>query len=106
MAPAARAVFADLGLACGEGTPLFFTHEEESSNYHGIGIVEGVNHGVDPGKWQVYKNVGAQEILRRKQADVFFIWDPDGDRFNMVTTAPAELAGPVDPAAARKSSSF
>ena len=29
---------------------------------------------------------------RRRSADVFFIWDPDGDRFNMVTTAPADLA--------------
>jgi phosphomannomutase len=51
-----------------------------------------VNHGVDPGKWQVYKHVGAQELLRDRQCDVFFIWDPDGDRFNMVTVAPASQA--------------
>ncbi len=92
MAPSARRVFADLGIGVDDRGPVFFTHEEESDTYHGIGIVDGVNHGVDPSKWQVYKNVGAQEILDTGKADIFFIWDPDGDRFNMVTTAPADLA--------------
>ena len=92
MGPAARRVFAQLGIGVGEGGPVDFTHEEESSTYHGIGIVDGVNHGVDPGKWQVYKHVGAQDLLRRNEATVVFIWDPDGDRFNMITTAPAALA--------------
>ena len=89
MGPAGRDVFALLDIPVGDGGPIFFTHEEESSNYHGIGILDGVNHGVDPGKWQVYKHVGAQELLAARECDVFFIWDPDGDRFNMVTTAPA-----------------
>jgi len=92
MAPTARSVFAELGIGVDDQGPVFFTHEEESNTYHGIGIVDGVNHGVDPGKWQVYKYVGAQDLLRENKADIFFIWDPDGDRFNMVTTAPAELA--------------
>lgn len=92
MAPAARRIFAQLDIDVGEGGPVFFTHEDESRTYHGIGIVDGVNHGVDPGKWQVYKHVGAQDLLRDGKCDVFFIWDPDGDRFNMVTTAPAGLA--------------
>ncbi len=92
MAPAARRAFAALGIGMDDTGPVFFTHEEESPTYHGIGVVDGVNHGVDPGKWQVYKNVGAQEILREGRATIFFIWDPDGDRFNMVTTAPADLA--------------
>lgn len=96
MAAAARRVFAGLGIDCAadpeaEGA-VFFTHEQEHSDYHGIGQLDGVNHGVDPGKWQVYKHVGAQDLLRRRRCDVFFIWDPDGDRFNMVTTAPAALA--------------
>jgi len=34
----------------------------------------------------------AAKLLRDRQCDVFFIWDPDGDRFNMVTVAPAGLA--------------
>lgn len=99
MAATARRVFGHLGLDCAAapdaaGT-IFFTHEQEHSDYHGIGQLDGVNHGVDPGKWQVYKHVGAQDLLRRGRCSVFFIWDPDGDRFNMVTTAPAALAGPA-----------
>ncbi|PID79186.1 hypothetical protein CSB20_11340, partial [bacterium DOLZORAL124_64_63] len=92
MAPTARRIFAELGIGMDEGGAVFFTHEEESSTFHGIGILDGVNHGVDPGKWQVYKHVGAQELLRERRCDVFFIWDPDGDRFNMVTVAPAAVA--------------
>lgn len=98
MAPVARRIFGDLGISVGAEETVFLTHEEESSTYHGIGIVDGVNHGVDPGKWQVYKNVGAQELLRTGKCDVFFIWDPDGDRFNMVTTAPASLAATAEAA--------
>jgi len=93
MGQAARRVFAELGIGVGAGGAVTFTHEEESSTYHGIGIVDGVNHGVDPGKWQVYKNVGAQDLLLNNRATVVFIWDPDGDRFNMITTAPADRAG-------------
>lgn len=92
MAATARRVFAQLGIGCDGDGPVAFTHEQESSDYHGIGIVDGVNHGVDPGKWQVYKHIGAQETLRDRRADVVFIWDPDGDRFNMVTVAPAARA--------------
>jgi len=92
MGPTARRIFAALDIPAGDDAPVFFTHEAESSTYHGIGIVDGVNHGVDPGKWQVYKHVGAQEFLAQRKCDVFFIWDPDGDRFNMVTVAPVGLA--------------
>jgi phosphomannomutase len=95
MGPTARRIFAALGIPCGDDESVFFTHETESSTYHGIGIVDGVNHGVDPGKWQVYKNVGAQRMLAAGDCDVFFIWDPDGDRFNMVTVAPVALADPA-----------
>ncbi|MBU8869305.1 MAG: hypothetical protein KOO60_00395 [Gemmatimonadales bacterium] len=98
MGSVARSVFAALDIQVGKGGPVFLTHEEESNTYHGIGIVDGENHGVDPGKWQVYKNVGAQELLRQRECDVFFIWDPDGDRFNMVTTAPVTVAGAAEAA--------
>ncbi|MCP4571004.1 MAG: hypothetical protein GY838_01505 [bacterium] len=92
MGPSGRSIFGALGIDVDDAGPVFFTHEAESCDYHGIGIVDGVNHGVDPGKWQVYKHVGAQEMLAAEQCHVFFIWDPDGDRFNMVTTAPSSLA--------------
>jgi phosphomannomutase len=92
MGATARRVFAALDIDCSPGGTVFFTHEDEHSDYHGIGQLDGQNHGVDPGKWQVYKHVGAQDLLRAGRCDVFFIWDPDGDRFNMVTVAPASLA--------------
>ena len=92
MAPTARRIFDALGISMDDGGSVFFTHEQESDSFHGIGILNGVNHGVDPGKWQVYKYVGAQDLLKDGQCSVFFIWDPDGDRFNMVTVAPAARA--------------
>ncbi len=92
MGSTAGRIFAALDVPVGENEPVFFTHEQESTSYHGIGILDGVNHGVDPGKWQVYKHVGAQDLLAQGRCRVFFIWDPDGDRFNMVTTAPSALA--------------
>ncbi len=91
MGAAARRIFGMLNFPMDE-RGISFLYEKEDSNYHGIGILDGVNHGVDPGKWQIYKHIGAQELLRDGRADVVFIWDPDGDRFNIVTQAPAHLA--------------
>ena len=89
MARTTKPIFRRLGI---DGC-VHFLHEQEDPNYHGIGVVDGVNYGVDPGKWQVYKHIGAQEILKKSGSnDIFFIWDPDGDRFNIITTAPASLA--------------
>ncbi len=69
MGATARRVFTALGVevAAGEGEPgaVLLVHEQERSDYHGLGVLDGVNHGVDPGKWQVYKHAGAQELLRR-----------------------------------------
>jgi phosphomannomutase len=92
MGATARRVFAELDIGMDDAGPVSLTHEEESNEFHGIGIYDGVNHGVDPSKWQVYKHVGAQERLLSGEASVVFIWDPDGDRFNMVTVAPAARA--------------
>lgn len=92
MGKTSRMIFDRLSISCGETGIVQYLHEEERSDYHGIGIIDGENYGVDPGKWQVYKNIGAQELLREEKADSVFIWDPDGDRFNIVTVAPAEKA--------------
>jgi phosphomannomutase len=88
MAGTTRPIFENLNILGG----IRFLHEKEDPDYHGIGILKGENYGVDPGKWQIYKNVGAQAVLRDSGAgNVFFIWDPDGDRFNVITTAPCEI---------------
>jgi len=72
-----------------EGIIKYF-FDEEDSQYHKIGQIDGENYGVDPTKSQIYRNIGAQPKLLNNEASIVFIWDPDGDRFNMVTTAPAE----------------
>jgi len=90
-----RRIFNILNIPTGPQGVVEYLHFREKSDYYGIGIVDGENHGVDPGKWQIYKNIGAQDILLGNKADVVFIWDPDGDRFNMVTTAPRAMEGPA-----------
>ena len=100
MAKTSKEIFKYLGISFGEDGLIKYLHEEESSRYHGIGILDGENHGVDPGKWQIYKYIGAPELLKDvPHGSYLFIWDPDGDRYNIVTTAPksfkekAEKAG-------------
>ncbi len=91
MGAAARAIFGALDFPMDQDG-ITLLHEAVSENYHGIGVVDGENHGVDPGKWQIYKHIGAQDLLRAGRAHVVFIWDPDGDRFNIVSCAPASVA--------------
>ncbi len=92
MAGTAEEIFEKMGIAVGDNKTVNFLYAEEDATYHNIGMVDGINHGVDPGKWQIYKNIGAQNILASRQANIVFIWDPDGDRFNMVTSAPVSLS--------------
>ncbi|MGM0596159.1 MAG: hypothetical protein ACQES9_03895 [Myxococcota bacterium] len=90
MGATARKIFSHLSFPL-DKKGISFIHEKENQSFYDIGILNGVNHGVDPGKWQVYKNIGAQKLLRKNKANLVFIWDPDGDRFNIVTVAPIAL---------------
>ncbi|MCK5508314.1 MAG: hypothetical protein KAI50_07310 [Desulfobacterales bacterium] len=74
----------------GKNEVIQYFFDDEDSQYHKIGQINGENYGVDPTKQEIYRNIGAQEKLLNNEADIVFIWDPDGDRFNMVTTAPSE----------------
>lgn len=76
-----------LDIPTGEDGIIQYFLGEEDSRYHEVGIIDGDNFGVDPTKEEIYKNIGAQQLLLNKRANVVFIWDPDGDRFNIVTTA-------------------
>jgi len=78
-----------LGIPTGKTGVVQYFMAEEDSKYHNVGFVDGVHHGADPGKPQIYRHIGAQDLLCEGNTDVVFIWDPDGDRFNMVTRAPA-----------------
>ncbi|MBF0550332.1 MAG: hypothetical protein HQK60_07345 [Deltaproteobacteria bacterium] len=86
-------IFRDLGIPTGDQGPIKYLFKKEDSAYHGLGLVDGVNHGVDPGKPEIYKHIGADGWLRQASpGSLVFIWDPDGDRFNIVTTASVEEA--------------
>ncbi|HEX5736837.1 MAG TPA: hypothetical protein VF131_28655 [Blastocatellia bacterium] len=85
-------LFELMGISTGEEGVIQYFLGEEDPHYHGVGQLHGHNHGTDPGKWQIYRNIGAQEILLSDQAKVVFIWDPDGDRFNIVTIASSNRA--------------
>ncbi|MEW6089092.1 MAG: hypothetical protein AB1498_12400 [bacterium] len=81
-------LFQLFGIEIGENSVIQYFYGEEDQKYHGI----GGEYGPDPSKPQVYRNIGAQEILLDNKANVVFIWDPDGDRFNIVTIASANRA--------------
>ncbi|MBU0995750.1 MAG: hypothetical protein KJ737_24920 [Proteobacteria bacterium] len=80
-------LFQGFGISTGPDGIIQYFLDDEDSQYHGIGQINGENYGVDPTKKEIYRNIGAQEKLIKGEAAVIFIWDPDGDRFNMVTTA-------------------
>lgn len=92
MGRTSKEIFNHLNISFGDEGVVKYIHEDEDENYHGIGILDGENYGVDPGKWQIYKYIGAGELLKKVPDGSFlFIWDPDGDRYNIVTTAPASF---------------
>ena len=82
-------LFPLLGIPTGKEGVIHYFYGEEDSQYHQLGEKDGKHYGPDPGKTEVYKNIGAQEILLSGKGNIVFIWDPDGDRFNIVTTASA-----------------
>lgn len=83
-------LFPMFGISTGQDGVIQYFFGEEDSQYHQIGQVDGEHIGPDPSKKQVYKEIGAQEILLKGKADIVFIWDPDGDRFNIVTITSEE----------------
>jgi phosphomannomutase/hydroxymethylpyrimidine pyrophosphatase-like HAD family hydrolase len=85
-------LFPMLGIPTGPDRVIQYIFGEEDSQYHHLGEKNGKHFGPDPSKKEVYKNIGAQEILLNGKADIVFLWDPDGDRFNIVTTTSCEQA--------------
>jgi len=85
-------LFPMLGIPVGQDGVIQYIFGEEDSHYHQLGQKDGKHFGPDPSKQEVYKSIGAQEILLSGKADTVFIWDPDGDRFNIVTITSKERA--------------
>jgi phosphomannomutase len=80
-------IFKDLGISCGNSGIVEYVFGEEDEKFHDLGQINGENFGVDPGKPQIYKNVGIQEKLLNGNADIAIIWDPDGDRIKIASAA-------------------
>lgn len=78
-------LFPMFGISTGEDGVIQYLFGEEDSQFHQVGQLNGEHFGPDPSKEQVYKHIGAQEILLSGKADLVVLWDPDGDRFNIVT---------------------
>jgi phosphomannomutase len=81
-------IFEDLGISCRNPGIVKYIFGKEDEKFHGLGQIKGENFGVDPGKWQIYKNVGIQTKLLKGKADIAIIWDPDGDRIKIASSAP------------------
>jgi phosphomannomutase len=81
-----------MGFPTGPDGIVHYIFGDENSRYHGLGELNGEHFGPDPSKSQVYKNIGAQKILLNGESNIIVLWDPDGDRFNIVTTTPSENA--------------
>ncbi len=85
-------IFKFFGITTGKNATVQYFYGEEDSEYHGIGQTDKENFGPDPSKQEVYRHIGAQEILIQNKANIVFIWDPDGDRLNIVTIASCDHA--------------
>jgi len=64
---------------------------DEDPRFHRVGEIGKENFGADVGKAEVCANTGAPEKLLSGEADIVLLWDPDGDRLNIMTTAPVAL---------------
>ena len=84
-------LFNALGISTGAGGVVNYYFGEEDTHYHNIGEVKGNDIGVDPSKPEIYRKLQAQKKLLSGEADIVLLWDPDGDRLNVVTKAPLSL---------------
>jgi phosphomannomutase len=85
------ALFERFGITAGQGGLIQYMHWEQRDDFHRVGEIGGENHGCDPTKQIIYRNIGLKEKLLSGEIHFGFIWDPDGDRYNIVTSAPASV---------------
>jgi phosphomannomutase len=85
------ALFERFGIKAGQGGVIQYMHWEKRDDFHKVGEIDGENYGCDPTKPIIYRNIGLKEKLLSGEIHFGFIWDPDGDRYNIVTIAPASV---------------
>jgi phosphomannomutase len=91
-----RPIFESLDISTGPGGMIQYMHWEKRDDFHSVGEIDGENYGCDPTKPVIYKNIGLKEKLIAQEIVFGFIWDPDGDRYNMVTMADEDLANKAE----------
>jgi len=84
-------LFERFGIKAGQGGLIQYMHWEKRDDFHKVGEIGGENYGCDPTKQIIYRNIGLKEKLVSGEIHFGFIWDPDGDRYNIVTVAPASV---------------
>ena len=85
------ALFQRFGIQSGKDGMIQYMHWEKRDDFHKVGEIGGENYGCDPTKQIIYRNIGLKEKLLSGEIHFGFIWDPDGDRYNIVTIAPGSV---------------
>jgi phosphomannomutase len=85
-------IFEHHGIRTGARGMIQYMHWQKRDDFHRVGEIDGENHGCDPTKPIIYRHIGLKEKLIAGEIDFGFIWDPDGDRYNMVTKADTDAA--------------
>jgi phosphomannomutase len=86
-------IFRHFGITTGPEGTIRYMHWEKRDDFHRVGEIGGEDYGCDPTKPIIYRNIGLKEKLLAGEIHFGFLWDPDGDRYNIVTLADASSAG-------------
>jgi phosphomannomutase len=81
------AIFRHFGIQKAPDGMIRYMHWEKRDDFHRVGEIDGENYGCDPTKQIIYRHIGLKEKLLSGEIHFGFIWDPDGDRYNIVTIA-------------------
>lgn len=85
------AIFERFGIRTEPEGMLRYMHWEKRDDFHRVGEIDGENYGCDPTKPIIYRHIGLKERLLSGEIHFGFIWDPDGDRYNIVTIADGSI---------------
>lgn len=85
-------IFQHFGITTAPQGMIRYFQWEKRDDFHRVGEIDGEDYGCDPTKAIIYRNIGLKERLLAGEIHFGFIWDPDGDRYNIVTIADASLA--------------
>lgn len=88
MGATSKRIFRALGVPA---DAISYFLDSEDSRFHRVGEIGDHNFGADVGKLEVCANTGAPATLLSGDADLVLLWDPDGDRLNIMTTAPIAM---------------